>query len=101
MKRFTHDESAEYPDYGVNTEVYTEGRFQELELLGPHRGVRTGESLTLTEEWNLFSEVEVATPENLDLLDAAIGPEFAPYLQVTAPESPAPTRTPESRRRMS
>ena len=47
VKRFTHDESAEYPDYGVNTEVYTEGRFQELELLGPHRVVSTGESLTL------------------------------------------------------
>jgi hypothetical protein len=62
VKRFTHDESAEYPDYGVNTEVYTEGRFQELELLGPHRVVCTGESLVLTEEWNLFPDVEVATP---------------------------------------
>jgi hypothetical protein len=76
VKRFTHDESAEYPDYGVNTEVYTEGRFQELELLGPHRVVSTGESLTLIEEWNLFSDVEVATPENLDFLDAAISPRI-------------------------
>ena len=76
VKRFTHDERAEYPDYGVNTEVYTEGRFQELELLGPHRVVSTGESLTLPEEWNLFSDVEVATPENLDTLDAAIGPKI-------------------------
>jgi hypothetical protein len=76
VKRFTHDESAEYPDYGVNTEVYTEGRFQELELLGRHCVVCTGESLTLTEEWNLFSDVELATPENLDFLDAAIGPRI-------------------------
>jgi hypothetical protein len=67
VKRFTHDERAEYPDYGVNTEVYTEGRFQELELLGPHRVVSSGESLTLPEEWNLFF---------LDLLDAAIGPRI-------------------------
>ena len=72
VKRFTHDERAEYPDYGVNTEVYTEGRFQELELLGPHRVVNTGESLTLVEEWHLFENVEVAEPENLDRLDAAI-----------------------------
>jgi hypothetical protein len=76
VKQFTHDERAEYPDYGVNTEVYTEGRFQELELLGPHRVVSAGESLTLPEEWNLFPEVEVATPENLDLLDVAIGPRI-------------------------
>lgn len=76
VKRFTHDERAEYPDYGVNTEVYTEGRFQELELLGPHRVVATGESLTLTEDWNCFSGVEVATPENLDLLDAVIAPKI-------------------------
>ena len=76
VKRFTHDERAEYPDYGVNTEVYTEGGFQELELLGPHSVVSAGESLTLTEEWKLFSEVELVTPENLDLLDAAIGPRI-------------------------
>ncbi len=72
VKRFTHDERAEYPDYGVNTEVYTEGRFQELELLGPHRVLATGESLTLVEEWNLFPDVQVADPKKLDLLDAAI-----------------------------
>lgn len=76
VKRFTHDERAEYPDYGVNTEVYTEGRFQELELLGPHRVVNTGESLTLTEDWYLFKDVAVATPENLDQLDAAISPKI-------------------------
>lgn len=76
VKRFTHDERAEYPDYGVNTEVYTEGRFQELELLGPHRVVCPGESLTLTEEWHLFRDVVVATPENEELLDAALEPRI-------------------------
>ena len=76
VKRFTHDELASYPDYGVNTEVYTEGRFQELELLGPHRVVATGDSLTLTEDWNLFPDVKVATPQDLDLLDAAISPHI-------------------------
>ncbi len=76
VKRFTHDERAAYPDYGVNTEVYTEGGYQELELLGPHRVVDTGDSLTLTEQWNLFTDVKVATPEDLDLLDAAIEPSI-------------------------
>ena len=57
VKRFKHDERAEYPDYGVNNEVYVEGRYMEVELLGPHRVVEPGESLTLVEEWNLFEKV--------------------------------------------
>lgn len=83
VKRFTHDERADYPDYGVNTEVYTEGRFQELELLGPHRVVATGESLTITEEWNLFTDVTVAPPDDLELLDAAIAPRIRSLFQGT------------------
>lgn len=76
VKRFTHNEHAAYPDYGVNTEVYTEGRFQELELLGPHSVVAPGESLTLIEEWDLFSDVKVANPDDLDLLDAVVAPRI-------------------------
>jgi hypothetical protein len=83
VKRFSHDDRAEYPDYGVNTEVYTEGRFQELELLGPHRVVVTGDSLRLTEEWNLFTDLELPSPENLDLLDAAIGPRIRSLFEGT------------------
>ncbi len=33
-------------------------------------------SSRLPEEWNLFPEVKVANPENLDLLGAAIGPRI-------------------------
>lgn len=76
VKRFTHDERAEYPDYGVNTELYTEGGFQELELLGPRRVVATGDALTLIEEWHLFTDLGIATPDNLDLLDNAIVPRI-------------------------
>ena len=81
VKRFTHEEGAEYPDYGVNNEVYTEGRFQELELLGPRRVVAPGESLSFTETWNLFPGMAVSSPENLDLLDAAIAPAIRSLLE--------------------
>ena len=84
VKRFTYDERAEYPDYGVNTEVYTEGRFQELELLGPHRIVAPGESLTLTEDWDLFTGVQVAVPRDLDLLDSAIAPRIRSLFEKSA-----------------
>ncbi|MGI4828143.1 MAG: hypothetical protein ACRYFU_08135 [Janthinobacterium lividum] len=75
VKRFTHDERAQYPDYGVNTEVYVEGAFQELELLGPHRPVEPGDSLTLVEDWHLFNEVGLdAQTTDLERLDAVITP---------------------------
>lgn len=86
VKRFTHDEQAEYPDYGVNTEVYTEGRFQELELLGPHRVVAPGESLTLVEHWDLFTDVNVANPKDVDLLDAAIAPRIQSLFKGMVPD---------------
>lgn len=83
VKRFTHDERASYPDYDVNNEVYTEGAFQELELLGPHRVVAPGESLTLTEEWNLFENIGLgANTSDLEALDAAISPHVASLLQL-------------------
>ena len=75
VKRFSHDERAQYPDYGVNTEVYVEGAFQELELLGPHRVIESGESLTLTEDWHLFQDVNLPSQTtDLERLDAVIEP---------------------------
>lgn len=75
VKRFTHEERAHYPDYGVNTEVYVEGAFQELELLGPHRSVEPGDSLSLIEDWHLFDEVGLdSQTTDLDHLDRIISP---------------------------
>lgn len=75
VKRFSHEEKADYPDYGVNNEIYVEGAFQEVELLGPHRVVEPGESLTLNEDWHLFQNVHVAAEGNpIENLDAAISP---------------------------
>ena len=75
VKRFAHENRALYPDYGVNTEVYVEGAFQEVELMGPRRTVWPGESIALSEEWNLFHGIRVdpGAPD-LDQLDRAITP---------------------------
>jgi hypothetical protein len=73
VKRFAHENRANYPDYQVNNEIYVEGAFQEVELLGPRHVVWPGESLTLSEEWHLFQGVR-ADPANLDALDRAITP---------------------------
>ncbi len=77
VKSFAHENRAAYPDYGVNTEIYVEGAFQEIELLGPRRIVWPGESLTLSEEWHLFRGLKVdAGAPNLDQLDRAITPNI-------------------------
>lgn len=73
LKTFTYEEHAEYPDYGVNNEMYVEGSFQEVELLGPRSVVASGESLTLSEEWHLFADLPLqSAPGHLPSLDAAL-----------------------------
>lgn len=70
VKRFAHENRAAYPDYGVNCEIYVEGSFMEIELLGPRQIVWPGESIRMREEWNLFEGVQVSEgardPEELD-----------------------------------
>ena len=81
LKRFPFFADATYPDFGVNTEVYTEGRFQELELLGPQRVLEPGQSLTLNEDWTLLpipgATAACRDPEDLHTL---LVPHLAPLL---------------------
>ncbi len=75
LKTFAYDPQAAYPDFNVNNEVYVEGAFQELELLGPHRVVETGDSLSLSETWHLFEQIGIDhTSTNLEALDQALQP---------------------------
>lgn len=81
VKLFEHDERAEYPDYGVNNEVYVEGGYMEVELLGARRSVAPGESLTLTENWHLFEGIDVpAGTRDEALLHQAIAPKIQSLL---------------------
>ncbi len=81
VKRFQHDDTAEYPDYGVNNEVYVEGSYMEVELLGPRCVIAPGESLTLTEDWHLFEGVDVsATESDEERLHRAIQPAIQQIL---------------------
>lgn len=79
VKRFHHQNRAVYPDYGVNTEIYVEGAFMEVELMGPRQVLWPGESLSLTEEWHLFENI-LADGRDLDRLDKAITPAIQSIL---------------------
>lgn len=73
VKQFEHQNRVQYPDYGVNTEVYVEGAFMELELMGPRQVLWPGESVSFHEEWSLFQGIK-ADGRDLEQLDRAITP---------------------------
>jgi hypothetical protein len=72
VKRFPFISGEEYPDFGSNCELYTEGSFMEVETLGPLTQLEPGESVDHVEHWSLFKGVEVGETESE--LDAAITP---------------------------
>jgi hypothetical protein len=53
IKRCGFDPAATYPDFGCNTEVYTDNSILELESLGPLTRIPPGGSVQLEEVWSL------------------------------------------------
>ncbi|HEV2474170.1 MAG TPA: hypothetical protein VGS41_15945 [Chthonomonadales bacterium] len=77
VKRFNFDPNATYPDYGCNNETFTNDAFLELESLGPLRTVQPGETITHTENWWLFKNVDLGNGE------AGIAAALQPLLEQT------------------
>jgi len=57
-KTFDLHPGATYPDNGCNTETYCNHRFIELESLAPLTKLAPGQSVTLTETWEVFDSLE-------------------------------------------
>src|SRR5947199_20895 len=64
LKRFAYDPDKTYSDYNVNNETYTDYRFIELESLGPLEKVAPGATITHTENWWLFKNVDLGNDES-------------------------------------
>jgi hypothetical protein len=75
VKRTDWDDTAAYPDFGVNTETYTSGNFIELETLGPLRKVPPAAAAVHEERWFLFRGVSAGTTEAA--LEATLQPLVA------------------------
>jgi hypothetical protein len=58
-KTFDLHPGAVYPDNGCNAESYNGDRFIELECLGPLETFAPGQSLQLTETWELYPSLDV------------------------------------------
>jgi FKBP-type peptidyl-prolyl cis-trans isomerase len=78
LKRFDYDAAKTYPDYGCNNETFTNDVFLELETLGPLQTVPPGESITHTENWWLYKNVDLGNGE------AGIAAALQPILTETA-----------------
>jgi hypothetical protein len=66
-----------YPDFGCNTELFTNGRFLELETLGPLARLEPGEAVEYTETWTLL-KVEVGPGD--EEIEASLLPALEPWL---------------------
>lgn len=72
VKRYDWQDSATYPDFGVNTEAYTAGAFVELETLGALVSLAPGAAATHEERWSLFRGVDL--PASDDALQQVLTP---------------------------
>jgi hypothetical protein len=67
-------EGKEYPDLGSNFETFTNQEFLELESLGPYDEISPGQTVTHTEIWTVFSNVQLPSLDDEDAFAAVIDP---------------------------
>jgi len=64
---YPYDPSGEYPDYGCNTESYTDASMLEVETLGPLTQLDPdGGQTVFTEDWFLLQAEVGETDEHID-----------------------------------
>ncbi len=66
IKMFEFDPAAEYPDFGSNNEVYINGKFLEIETLGPFVNIPPQGKTEHTEYWLLSKGKPGDTEESID-----------------------------------
>lgn len=62
IKRYKYNPFAEYADFGVNTEIYTDSDILEIETLGEYKLISPGGKAEHLENWFLFTK-EVSKEE--------------------------------------
>ena len=60
VKRFQPQPHLPHIDMGCNAEIYTNDQFIELETVAPLQVIEPGKTITHTEQWELYGNVQVA-----------------------------------------
>jgi hypothetical protein len=79
VKRYPYDPDAVYPDFGVNTELYTDPDILEVETLGAFKNILPGGYIEHKEKWYLFkaelpSDEKTIDEKLLPLISSALRP---------------------------
>lgn len=64
VKRAVFNAQAEYYDFGSSSECYCNSQFLELETLAPVSKLAPGESVTHSETWELYTDVDFPSDED-------------------------------------
>lgn len=79
IKECDYEKEAVYPDGGCNFETFSNSDFLEIESLSPLQSVKPGASVSHSERWHLFGDVEP-----VDLSDEeALSKWILPYVEKT------------------
>lgn len=79
VKLYDYVEGATYPDFGSNTETWTNAQILEVETLGPLTTLAPKETVEHVENWFLFDGVEVTDDESS--IDANVLPKVKDALK--------------------
>lgn len=66
IKKFAYDPRVSYPDFNCNHEIYINGKFLEIETLGPLVNMAPGSAVEHTEHWFLTRSTADEREESID-----------------------------------
>ncbi len=72
LKNFHMEIDGNYPDFGCNFETFTNGIFLECESLGELKTLKNGQTVSLTEDWELIPCEETFDPRNEASIDGFV-----------------------------
>lgn len=76
VKKYDHKEGAEYDDFGVSFETYTNSEILEMETIGTVHYLKPNETATHVEKWSVYENI--GTPNRKD--ETAIGDFVKRYI---------------------
>ncbi len=72
VKKYEHKSDAEYDDFGVSFETYTNSQILEMETIGTVHYLKPNETATHTEKWSVYENIGTPNTKNEVEIDAFV-----------------------------